>query len=63
MTLVIIDFGDFSITTVKLGYVEEAISNGANIKVISFNDFLTNIMSNPYSNDLMMQNMNFNTLA
>ena len=29
----------------------------------NMNDFLTNSMSNPYSNDLMMQNMNFNTLA
>ncbi len=29
----------------------------------SMNDFLTNSMSNPYSNDLMMQNMNFNTIA
>ena len=29
----------------------------------NMNDFLTNSMSNPYSNDLMMQNMNFNTVA
>ena len=29
----------------------------------NMNDFLTNSMSNPYSNDLMMQNINFNTLA